>query len=501
MATKDNKREKQKGVIPTEIGSSGKYNDRVENWFEDSIRDLAFPYSIETFDRMSRDTTIAAALVAVNVVANRVPIYIEAYDQTNVHQKRAEFLRQCLDDMVGDETLSTVIQKALTFNKYGFSVLEKVFRRRRYANGSKYDDGKIGIKYLPMRKQQSITDWEWDANYRELKGLWQGDQISTSYSYLFGNDRQRLPLKVGKKTSDTFIPRDRFMLFKCDVSTDEPYSVSPLYHCYEGWRELQKYKDLENVSAQKNMNGILLGRAPQEYLSSDADEEMQEVGKAFKAGLTNVGRNEQSCVVIPSTRSDDAHGSLEWDVTTLQSSASHVTSISPIVQRQQNELLQLMFADVLRSGDEIAKDDSKKKSLLNTLVEVRIKDILRILNADLIPELFRRNGWDDSKLPSIKYGEIDEVDMAVFAKAMQQLKATKLIPVTPQIINRIMEVMGFTYRIDEDMSKEDLDELLGVEQDDDSRSGDGLSSKTGGLNGTGDNASEDDNSASNLDNK
>ena len=70
-----------------------------------------------------------------------------------------------------------------------------------------------------------------------------------------------------------------------------------------------------------------------------------------------------------------------------------------------------------------------------------------------------------------------------------------------KIINRILEVMGFTYRIDEDMSKEDLDELLGVEQEDDSRSGDGLASKTGGLNGTGDSASEDDNSASNLDNK
>lgn len=499
MAVK-NRKQNQKGVIPTEIGSSGSFQDRSKNWFEESVRDLAFPYSIETYDRMARDTTIAAALVAVNVVANRVPIYIEAYDQTNQHRKKADFLRECLDDMVGDETLSTVIQKALTFNKYGFAVLEKVFRRRRYKNGSKYDDGKIGIKYLPIRRQHSISDWKWDSNYRELEGLYQGTQISTNYSYLF-NDRQHLPLKVGKKDGDKFIPRENFLLFKVDVSTDEPYSVSPLYHCYEGWRELQKYKDLENVSAQKNMNGILLGRAPQEYLSSEADDEMQAVGEAFKAGLTNVGRNEQSCVVIPSTRSDDAHGSLEWDVTTLQSSASHVTSISPIVQRQQNEILQLMFADVLRSGDEIAKDDSKKKSLLNTLVEVRIKEILRILNTDLIPELFRRNGWDDTKIPTIRYGEIDEVDMAEFAKAMQQLKATKLIPVTPQIINRILEVMGFTYRVDEGISREELDELLGVEQEDDSRSGDGMSSKTGGLNGTGNKASEDDNSASNLDNK
>ena len=60
--------------------------------------------------------------------------------------------------------------------------------------------------------------------------------------------------------------------------------------------------------------------------------------------------------------------------------------------------------------------------------------MLRVLNNDLIPELFRRNGWDDSKLPTLRYGELEEVDMAVFAKAMQQLKATKLIPVTPNVI-------------------------------------------------------------------
>ena len=493
MATK----QKQKGKVPSEIGSTGVYSKSIASHFEDSIRDLTFPYSLETYDKMSMDVTIATALIAVENIASRVPIHIEAYDQTNQHQKRAEFVKQCFEDMDENESLDTVIKKALTFNKYGFSLLEKVFRRRRYKYGSKYDDGKIGIKYLPMRKQHSITEFEWDDDYRYVKGVYQNTQATTTLDWMF-NDRQRISLKPRRSDSDTYIPKDRLLWFKSDLSTDNPESRSPLYYAYEGWRELQRYKDLENISASKNMNGILVGYAPEEYLSSESDEDMLAAGEAFKDGMTNVGRNEQACIVLPSTRSDEAHGAREWEVTTLQSSSSHVTSISAVVKRLQNEILQLMFADTLRSADEISETTRNKKSLLNTLVEIRIKEILRILNEDLIPELFRRNGWDATKTPKFVYGELEEVDMAVFAKAMQQLKATKLVPVTPQIINHVLEVMGFTYRVDDNLTKEELDDLLGVEQDDESRSGDGLNKQGSG---TSDKVSEDDESASNLSNK
>jgi len=493
----EDKRQKQAKKIPSEIGSTGVYTKSVAAYYDEGIRELSFPYSLQTYDRMAMNVTIASALNAVSVIANSVPIYIEAYDQTKQHQKKADFVMQCFNDMEDAESLENVIQKALTFNKYGFSILEKVFKRRRFKNGSKYDDGKIGIKYLPMRRQHSITEFEWDDNYRKFLGVYQSTEASPAYDP-FINDRQRISLKPKRKSGDVFIPRDRFLLFRTDLSTDLPQGVSPLYHCYEGWRELQKYKDLENIAASKNMNGILVGYAPEDYLAEDADEQMKEAGQKFKDGLSKLTINEQGSILLPSTRDENSQGSLEWDVKTLQSSSSHITSITAIRKDLENEILQLMFADILRSGDDVQQASKNKKSLLNRLVEIRIKEILRVINCDLIPELFRRNGWDDSKLPQMRYGELEEVDMAVFAKAMQQLKATKLIPVTPSVINRVLEVMGFTYRVDENMSKEDLDELLGVEDDDDSRSGDGLAKGSG--NGTSDKVSESDNSADNLDN-
>jgi len=496
MATQQ---EKEKGKVPSEIGTTGVYSKNIGSYFDEGVKDLTFPHSLDTYDKMAMDVTIASALNAVNVIASRVHIYVESYDQSNVHKKRADFVMQCLQDMEDGESLENIVQKALTLNKYGFSILEKVFRRRRHKNGSKYDDGKIGIKALPMRNQHSISGFKWDENFRKVEGLYQANRPKPPSYYNYFANNIKNPLLFKPTENDTFIPRNRYLHFKADLSSDLPESVSPLYACYGGWRELQRHKDMENIAASKNMNGILVGRIPQEYLAADADEDMKKAGDIVKGSLSKLAVNEQAAIVLPSTRSDDAHGSLDWDVTTLQSSSSHVTSISDIVKRLQNEILQLMFADILRSGDEVTNVSKNKKSMLNMLVETRVQEVLRVLNNDLIPELFRRNGWDDSKLPTLRYGELEEVDMAVFAKAMQQLKATKLIPVTPNVINRVLEIMGFTYRVPDDMTKEELDELLGVEDDDDSRSGDGLAKGSG--NGTSDNVSETDNNANNLNKK
>ena len=115
--------------------------------------------------------------------------------------------------------------------------------------------------------------------------------------------------------------------------------------------------------------------------------------------------------------------------------------------------------------------------------------------------MFRLNGWDETKTPRICYGKLREIPFESFAKAMQQTKATKLIPVTAKNVNYISEELGLPDRVDANISREDLDDLLGVEKEDESKSGAGFSSDTGGLDGTGNSAPEKDKSADNVSNK
>ena len=178
----------------------------------------------------------------------------------------------------------------------------------------------------------------------------------------------------------------------------------------------------------------------------------------------------------------------------MSASSSNITAITAIIERLKQEMLLCLFAGELSTGI-----DSTKTSMLNMLVENRIKEIFTVINNDLIPQLFELNGWDATKTPRLRYGKLREIPFEAFAKAMQQTKATKLIPVTGANINHISEELGLPDRVDPNISREDLNDILGVEEDDESRSGDGLAA--GSMNGTAKSVSEEDKSADNLYNK
>ena len=465
--------------IPKEIGSVGNYKSK-RHLFNDISRDLEFPKSTETFRDMSDNITIASAITAIQVVSSRLPIYVESYDETTTHVKRKEFLENCLNDM--DHSFQDFIKQAMTFRIHGWAISEKVFRYRRRKKGSKYDDNRIGIKRLAFRPQHTITEFRMSDDNRDFLGVTQGEYQST---YGSGRDR-RIPMN--EKNDEFFIPKNRMLLFVTDNTTGLPYGRSPLVSCYQTWRDLQKIQDLEYVAMSKNLNGLPLAILPARFLSGDADDDEVDTRQSIIDGITKVGIGEQSSFVLPSDRDDQ--GNLLFDLKLLQASSSNVTSISAIIARLKKEMKDLFFNDLNEDGN---------GNLLNMLVESCVKDIFEVINRDLIPELWEMNGWDITKTPKLKYGSLNEVNMADFAKAIQQLSATKNIAKTPDNLNTIAEIMGLPYRFADDATPDEIDKILRVEEKDDSRSGDGLAKGSG--NGTSDKVSEKDNSANNLSNK
>ena len=476
--------EKQKNVAPKEIGSTH-ISQTYDSFYDQGLAELVFPKSIQTYDEMATNVTIASALNIAKIIAGRVPIYWEAYNSTPTHLSRLEFVESCFNDM--DIRFSEFLKSAMSFNQYGFSVHEKVFRLRRRKYGSMFDDNKVGIKYLPIRKQNSIVKWDFSDENRELLGLTQRTVGITT--------KRNIKLKNNK---DTYIPRNRFMLFRTDPSTGAPEGVSPLYSAYNAWRELQRLKDLELIAASKNLNGLPVGKMPSEFMSEELDDGEESVYAEFKKGISKVSIGEQSSFILPSDR--DELGNPIWNIELLNASSSNITAISAMIDRTKNDLYQSLYADILQSSDTASKD-STAASMLNMMVEDRIKEIFDVINTDLVPELFRRNGWDDTKTPKLKYGKLDNINIPEFAKAIQQLKATKTVVIDPTNINYIAKIMGLPFRVPEDATDDELDRLLRVESKDESRSGDSLDKGNGGSNGTSDKVSEEDNSASNLSNK
>lgn len=492
MAVKSEK--KTKVVLPKEIGT--KVANRsifdYDYCLFDEGKDLKFPYSVKTYEQMGRDTVLASALNAVMTIALRVPRYIQPYNETETHKKRAEFLEQCLgvtndsNDMT--HSFDDFLREALSMNQYGFSVHEKVFRVRRKKFGSKYDDGRVGIKRLPIRPQNTIEDFKYDDEGREITHVVQRQTEQRSFALT------KLAKAMNRKfNGNVDIPIENVMLFRAGCSNGKGEGVSPLYYAYDYWRDYQRYKDLEGIASSKNLNGLPVLYLPAEYMTDDPEDDSYQMYQAWVDQLSKVAIGQQSSFALPSNREDmTGQGGKLFELQLLNSSSSNITAITQIIERLKKEMLKCLMSELEDDAD------STKTSMLNMLVENRIKEIFTVINNDLIPHLFRLNKWDETKLPQVKYGKLREIPFEAFAKAIQQVKAVKALPVTAKNINFISEELGLPDRLDENISQEDLDEILGVEKEDESRSGDGLS--TAGE-GTAKEPSAEDKSASNLDNK
>lgn len=186
---------------------------------ENCKRDLQFPKSIHTFDCMAEDQDIQPALEMVETSLVRVPwsvVIPEGYEEEL--KEDAEFLRQCLfEDM--EEDFHNFVANAVTFNRYGFSVIEKVYRVRSSKTGSKFNDGKIGLASLPLIDHKTILGWQWDEKYgRKLTHVVQHKNKPSG----FGQSSPPIADVGSNGQSWVAIRRDKFLLFRNRIKGDSP---------------------------------------------------------------------------------------------------------------------------------------------------------------------------------------------------------------------------------------------------------------------------------------
>lgn len=202
---------------------------------EECKDELRWPKSVRTFKEMSRDSTISAGLALFERMMNRpewvVKVPTGASDET---KRRAEFIEQCMLDM--DHSWRSFIKEVTSFYTYGFAINEKVYRRRLRKNGSKYNDGAIGIKSLPLRGQDTIYRWDFTEDGRHLKGVYQNVSLLT--------DRHRY---ISTAIEQPYLRREKFLLFRTNIHKDNPEGKSPLVNCWREWRIRQAIEESEAI--------------------------------------------------------------------------------------------------------------------------------------------------------------------------------------------------------------------------------------------------------------
>lgn len=449
-------------------------------------KELNFPYAVKTYKQMSYHSTINAALTLFENLVSKADWSFKApKDATEEEKNQAKIINEMMQDLE-DQTWSDFISDALSCMVYGFSVHEKVYRRRLKANGSKFNDGLIGWKKLPIRNQETIEKFIFSEDGNEILGV---KQNLTAINDLYN----RYAARVNK---EIVLPKSKVMLFRTGRHNGDPFGKSPLRDAYLAWRFLTVIEEIEANGAAKDLVGLPVLKLPPQYLSSDASPEQKAIRAYYENMMRNLQMNQQSALILPQAFDPDTRQPL-FSLELLSLAGNKAMDTGKIKDYYKNLILTSLFADVLVMGQSGGSGSFAlgqiKNSLSGSAAEAVLKKIKEVINNDLIRQTYELNGWDTTRMGEIDYDNIQSDDLEAFSKAIQRFASTSVLEVDRAVLNKIRESVGVD-ALPLDMEPQD-DLRPGMT----SRSGDGMAVGTTG-NGTATSVSGADTSSNNLEN-
>jgi len=322
-------REDVEKATPTrmqELGSTG-----LEHWSgridEEWLRELKGDRKWKTIREMrDNDPIIGAILFAVDMLIRNVDWHVEAASDSAEDQADAEFVESCLGDM--SETWENTISEILSFLPFGFSYHEIVYKRRK-GTKSKYDDGKIGWKKLPIRAQNTLDRWDIDRN---------GEILAF----------------IQEATSDKFeqitIPITKALLFRTTSHKNNPEGRSVLRNAYRPWYFKKRIEEIEGIGIERDLAGLPVIYAPNKIMMATSSDEDKAVFAGLQAIVRNVRRDEQEGIIMPGDR--DALGNRQYELKLLATSGQRQFNTNQIIQRYDQRIAMTILADFILLGHE-----------------------------------------------------------------------------------------------------------------------------------------------------
>lgn len=456
---------------------------------EETQQAFRYPAFITTVNEMRNNPTVGSAMNVYRMMISRVQWDVEAPKGADEKLlKRTELVRTMMKDMEG--SWSSFIESVIPYLEYGFAINEIVLRRRLKKNGSKFNDGLVGIKKLPTRSQETICGWVFSEDGSDLIKVEQS-LLNIENAYRFQhrtNDNGKIE-----------IDREKFLLFSASATKGNPEGNSIYKNIYLAFKQLTLLQDQELVGVAKDVQGILKIAIPPRYLDINASPEDKAVVEAFQRIIDNYNAGTQRGLLVPNMIDPEAKLPL-FTYELMESKGGAKYDTEAIIKRLQGDILSALSVDILKLGAEGSGSFSlaeSKSSVLALAIDYRLKEIAEVLNSHLMRLIFEMNGWDTANLPKFTYSDIEEVSLEEFSKAVQRIFSTSAIEVDRHVMNRIREIMGVPIKPeDEEVDKEALPAKMTGQF---SKAGDGMEVGTTG-DGTSKTPSGKDRSSSNANN-
>jgi hypothetical protein len=437
------------------LGETGFLGLRTSNHriLEETQQAFRYPAFIKTVNEMRNNPTVGSAMNVYRMMISRVKWNVQAPKGADDKMlKRTEIVRSMMNDM--DGSWSSFIESVIPYLEYGFAINEIVLRRRLKKNGSKFNDGLVGIKKLAPRSQETIRGWVFSDTGADLIKVEQSLQhIENAYRFVKQTNERGL----------IEIDREKFLLFSASATKGNPEGNSIYKNIYLAFKQLTLLQEQELIGVAKDIQGILKIAIPPRYLAVDASPEDKAAVAAFQQIIDNYNAGTQRGLLVPNMFDPESKLPLfTYDLMESKGSAKYDTE--SIIKRLQGDILSALSVDILKLGAEGSGSFSlaeSKSSVLALAIDYRLREIAEVLNSHLMRLLFEMNGWDTAELPTFVYSDIEEVSLEEFSKAVQRIFSTSAIEVDRAVMNRIREVMGVPLKPDdEEVDKENLPAIL-----------------------------------------
>lgn len=400
---------------------------------DDPQRAFRHPNFLRTVQEMRNESVIASVFNTYRMFLSRVQWDVVApLGATPKQVERAKFISSLKDDM--DRSWSSCISDILEYLAYGFSVQEIVMRRRLKKNGSRYNDGLVGLRSLSPRSQDSIARWVFSEDGRELLGCEQSI-ANMEHGALFmqaANEHGLIP-----------IPRKKFLLFTADGTKGSPIGTSLLKGVYLAYKQLVMLRDQELVGIAKESAGLPLIRLRPEYMDANAPADKKAVFTACQTLLDTMQAGTNRGIIFP-TMVDETTKIDMFDISLLEKKGIQGANLDLVIKRYTDEILSALSVDILKSGSNqgsFSLSDSTT-NVLSIAMSHRLGEIADVLNTELIPLMFSMNGWDDEVLPKFVPSDISTMSADELGKLVQRSASVGLITKDLPTVNRLRESMG-----------------------------------------------------------
>lgn len=403
----------RKGISLDMIGRSGLEGVRSGYMLDEPLPQLRGLEGAKIYRNMSEnDPVIGGILFAASMLMRGVDWRLKPADKSAAAMDAEELLEQILfKDM--DTPFSDVIEEALSMLVYGYSLLEIVLKRRSGEQRGKplpssgnveewrmvedgipptpssmYDDGLIGIHQLALRSQQSIVRWYFDAHHN-----WIGAEQQI----------EGMPNVV--------MPRKKLLHFMTTSNRGNPEARSLLRTAYRSVQRKEQH-ELSEGRLNHRSSGIVKLAIPEQYMAADADEEELAVFNAYKTLATNLAKDKQGGIVMPSTRDDK--GNALFDISYITSDSRRTIDMGSTIERYDKRIASSVLADFILLGQSNVGSfalSSNKTQMFGVALGGFLKAIATVLNRQLIPKLAKLNGLDPEVVPTIVPGDIESADL------------------------------------------------------------------------------------------